>query len=72
MKRCRLGTAVCDGESNQDVVLTGFGVLRDDVEVAPRVEDPGVGQLEFEVELGSLAVDSDELIVREPADCGYL
>ena len=61
----RLRAAVRDRDAEQDVLGRGLRVLGEDVEVAPLVEDAGVGQLELGVGLAAAPALLDEPRVRE-------
>ena len=62
---CGGGTAIVDGDADENVVGVGFGVFRENVEVAGVVKDAGVGEFEFRVGAGAAAVFFDQAGVGE-------
>src|SRR5207245_1430335 len=59
----RLRTPVCNGDPNQHIVWRSLGVFREDIEVAPVVEDAGVRQLELAIQLVAASVFCNQSIV---------
>ena len=65
MQRRGFGAAVGNGDTDQDVVRVGLGILGAHIEVATFIKDAGVAQLEFGLVLVPAAVLFDESGIRE-------
>src|SRR5918992_2049709 len=64
LDRRRRRAAITDADADEDVFRLELGVLHHHVEIAALVEDPGVDQLVFPVELAPSPVLRKELLVR--------
>jgi hypothetical protein len=64
MERRGLGTAIGDGQTDQNVIGRGFGVLDEHVEVTVLVEHTRVGELELVLLAATTSVLFDEPPIR--------
>ena len=64
-QRSRIRAAIRNSDANQNVVFTGLGVLRGDIEITPILKRVGIGNFKLAVQPATLARFLQQLLIRK-------